>query len=503
MATITKTEVFDFSDDAEWDLTTLIIASAVLTISDPTTRIEWGLRTWGYSPKEADWDEDYNYILPADEQHTAMSADDPYTIDDAEFYFLVKRTANSESDDDFTQRIRWNTLDDEKIKTAFENLAAQNSLCGRYYNSDGAMMVDDRGDWNAIFAKGEWRLVVIRTVGTTILVTVTDEDAALKSSFGSGLVDRDAVGTWGLLQTGASNIWTLGGGAPVGEYPNSRECPKIAEHVSGTARLEEASGWTLPADFVSFGHLLMSYCYDNDADGDNVNDVALVYNLYHGGSWSGWTSVPSGGDMSGIDADAGDTLLVGINLSNASKFRTWPGVNRLELSYTAFLPDYEAEDEMREVLVNLKAALEADETLQAYNGWCGTEVLWPKYSFPNARRACGVFVVPRRSPERTVAFGKPGGVKTMVKVYDHEIDLYAWFRIDKNLEDEVIGETGLLAFAEDVKNALRCSTLGDTIDLLKVEDGECDSVPFGLEPEDALPAVKIPIIVRSSLFEGT
>ena len=133
----------------------------------------------------------------------------------------------------------------------------------------------------------------------------------------------------------------------------------------------------------------------------------------------------------------------------------------------------------------------------------GAKLHWREISALDVTRKCGVMVVWNRSPETTRLYGQTGGVAQNVKTFDHDIDVIPWWQPAKDLGAIVLDDPGLLTLAQDVRNVLRGEALEDTIDIATIDDSEPLPIAYGLEPQDVLPGVRIGIVVRSKLFEGT
>jgi hypothetical protein len=251
--------------------------------------------------------------------------------------------------------------------------------------------------------------------------------------------------------------------------------------------LTEAAAFTLPPNATALDALDFLYDYTNDTDGDNITENHLYYMLHHNGAWGSRVEVDPGEDLSGVSVDGGDNVRVQLLYTNHVEYRLRPGFSRIRLTYTV---DWVEDVEMKEVLKNLAALINADATVSAYTDWHDVETGLPRWSSPGYWTRCGVVLMP--------------DTWKVCKIYEHGVDMFVYMRLDGEMEDLVIGDDMLLDLTEDVKKAIRMSVLGDTVK--KVVVGNTDygtTIEFGPESElDALPGNMVRVTVTSNVFEA-
>ncbi len=434
----------------------------VFTLADPTTEVEYGTRTWGWEPQEADFDGDSNVILPDDVEMQAMRASVPYNHTDSEFYLWLKRTAGWDStDDDLFLYVRFDTRPDDKLMATVEKLFATPAC--RIVNEDGAPVVDDRAEVAAAFPQDTWRLVAIRTVGTTLRMTVYAEDGGAVKELYHNPVDRTDAGTYGIYQTGASRIWTCGAAG------GTKDGTKFALPSTGGARLIKA--WTVPVTFDGFRKMYSDYNFTHDADGLNLGHVTMEYNLYHVGAWSGWTDIGADGDMSGVSATGNDLLLVGVSITNASSYRNWPGTSELNVTYDAVVPDVGVLT-MKACMNALKDLIDADGTITALTGWDASRGAIVCYESSRdhipLNSTLGVYVERGPTEPEPAGQGRTGGGAS-----DHTTPALIWYNIalvptvncaSSNPSDVLNADGALEDLTQVVEDAIKIENLSGTVE---------------------------------------
>ena len=300
-----------------------------------------------------------------------------------------------------------------------------------------------------------------------------------------------------LSHTGSNGAVTIGNGG-------AAAAPVFYYRRTGTCELKAASAYTIPLGTTALGRLV-AVC-DRLGDGTEPLDVTLQFKIDDGD----WTDVPADGDLSGETFTAGtSTLLWRINdMDNANDCRYVPTVYAVVLTYEQTSPDWDEDGELTAILTNIKAALNADETLMGYEGWSGAYVSWLDAMQPELYHRCGCLIEWRETPEAHRGASKVGGQLVLGQDETHTIVVRACMRPMRDLEDMLIGDDQLLPFTEDVLRVLRAETLGGTVHSVAVKQRTPSLEVFESgggedEPEDALLMVDIEVEVHSKPFTAT
>ena len=445
------------------------IVSTLATVTDPVTSVPWGLRTWGRALLGADIDANGDYILFRDFEHEMMDGEDdptPYSLNDIEFYWWIKRTATWNTGDNLTVRIRLNTLTEDQLTVHIDgtqdNDAAQRL---RVLNEDGGAVLWDTASLASVLPLDEWRMMLVRVIGATMTISFLD-DAGLvyKTALITGL-DRTDPGTVGLLSEGESRIWTTGNA--------TKDKPSFAVAKSGTVRLYSMSAWTLPMTFTGFDRMFTSYDRTYDSEQANVLDVTLYYNLHTSGAWSGWMEAPVDGDMSGVSANASDMLLVGLALTNESQYRTRPAVSGINVTYyrEAVVSGVST---MRQVANAIKDDLDANETITAFTGWdAGKGCIVCYESQRDAiplNKTAGIFICMSGSPFEEQGDGKTGTEVVIAGMTYRELSIYPTVQVASSSPSAVAtSDDGLEALTEAVWEALKVNSLNDAVHWMELD----------------------------------
>lgn len=453
-------------DLLDWDLDgDAVMEGAVATLTDPRTTAGFGPRTWGWTPDPGDYDVDGNVTLPYDVELEMMSADIPYDVGDAEFFIWLWRLGDWESDDDTTFRIRLDTLTEDQMRVVLAGIDATTQAT-QVYAEDGGLHLDDRANLEQVFPTDEWRLLVVRSVGTVLWVEVRNDAGLLYKTAKSLYLDRTDTGTFGIYVGGASRIWKAG------TEDSGIGNPGFAVPASGTIKLAAGQQWTLPLMFSSFERMTALRDFTHDPLAANIMDITLLYNLRTGGVWSGWTELDIYGDMSGISANAGDKLLVGAELTNESQFRTWPGLVSFNLTF--YREAVSEVSTMREVAAAIKDDLDADGTISAFTGWDSDKGCIICYESQRdtipLNTTAGVFICLGDSPLEEQGDGKSGDEVVIAGMTYRELAIYPTVQLaTSNPSAVATSDDGLEALTEAVWAALKVNSFGGAIKWMELE----------------------------------
>lgn len=494
MPTAERSKTFDFTDPAIWTLTgDATIADHALTVSDPIVTLIMNVHNWTDVPEA---DENGDAILKNGTTYLATEHDgSPIQLDDGIFSYWAKLREPLSTALAFATYMRYGGRAEEKLQARYKQGTGM-----RVIGADGAE--DARESlWGNDWGSPTWREFIVRVLDDEIHVRMGVRRAVTHEN-----VDKTDEGTVGLYQNDSDEPVIVGNGG-------AKDPPFIAHRRVGACELKAANGYLIPRGTESLDRIVAiaetAWGISGKSDPGDVDAFAVPLQYRFVGD-AEWTDVPGDGDMSDVTFTAGTSILLvrvndgnGAGLDNGGDPRYAPKVHAIVLTYEVGVATYATDDEIREVLTNIIALLNEDETLAAYDGWGGAKLHWRELMALRPARSCGVMVVWNRSPERTLLHGQTDGVEQNVKTFDHDIDVIPWWRHDKDLTTEILSDPGLLTLAQDVRNALRRSTLGDTVKITGIDDSEPLPIQYGLEPEDVLPGVRIGIVVQSKLYEGT
>lgn len=479
---------FDFTVDTDWTLTDSgVIESDVLTLPDEVVQLyPWNVRKWApVMPEVPPASSSYQPVI--DQLYYALDGEspaNPVAFAQAEFGCYIKRDQLSVGPLDLSAR--YDSLGGTGLRIRLYVDAGV--LKATFYDENDAVQ-GEVSNLDAAVPINTWVLLRVKLWQGRMYLKIGDRgDEDLNHAINAFTGFQDA-GTFALEATGVDEHWFIDG--------DTDRWPYAAERLTGRAYLTEEAAFTLPPHATALDALDFLYDYTNDADGDNVTENHLYYMLHHNGAWGSWVEVDPGEDLSGVSVDGGDSVRVYLLYTNHVEYRLRPGFSRIRLTYTV---DWVEDVEMKEVLKNLAALINADATVSAYDDWHDVEIGLPRWSSPGYWTRCGVVLMPDTSVE--TGAGVSGGKRC--KYYTHGVDVFVYMRLDGEMEDLVIGDDKLLDLTEDVKLAIRMNVLGDTVK--KVEVGDTNygtTIEFGPDSGlDALPGNMVRVEVTSLVFEA-
>jgi len=442
--------------------------NGLATLSDPRDGpSQWGTRVWGWGPDgPEDLDDDFNVIFPVGVEMEMMENLSPYGITDFEFYFWLCRTgAVTGADDDIEFRFRIDTLLNDYLYWMFDTPAGL-EVATKLFAEDGGHVLTSSGDFGATFPVGTWRLVILRAIGDDVWLIVEDENGNEQKRWFYGAVDRTDEGTIGFyLDADGERIWKTGSAAET-----AKPMSQFALAASGTWRLRSQFVYVLGPRFQSFNRLVVGYDGEYDPYYRHRGDVTLYYNLYHGGSWSGWTALDEKGDMSGVSASPGDRLLVGFDLSNDAEYRTWPALSSLDLLFNQTgVSDLAT---MRGVCNAIKTVLDADSDISSFAGWSTTRGCIICYEedrddiplHVSKGTVVGIYICPLVSERPQQGEGMTGSEVICPAATWYNIAIYPTVALVTTDPSDLVTDSskGLEAFTEYVEAALKVESFDGT-----------------------------------------
>ena len=340
---------------------------------------------------------------------------------------------------------------------------------------------------------GTWKSIFLRFCGAVAAGKIGDS-----GDFSSNLISKTASGKILLRCADTSYYWyTIGNGG-------AAAAPVFYYRRQGTCELKAASAYTIPLGTTALGRLV-AVC-DRLGDGTELLDITLQFKIDDGD----WTDVPADGDLSGETFTAGtSTLLWRINdMDNANDCRYVPTVYAVVLTYEQTPTGMSEGGELKDVLVNIKAVLNADATLMAYEGWSGAHVSWNEVAQPELYARCGVLIEWTETPEEHRGAMRSGGALVNAIDETHSVKVRAAMRLMRDVEDMLIADDQLLDFTEDVLSVLRSETLSGTVHSATVKNRTPSTEYYGeggedFEPGDILLMVDIEVEVHSKPFTAT
>ena len=475
MATTTRVKQWTFGTAGDYTLATdAAIAASVLSMTDPILQLPWTTH-WDTEPG---YDGNGDAVLAQDVIYKAHTGGADITMLDGELRMQVKLHM-----DDFAG-CSWFTY-----------------LRGGQANPILALMTDgglelEASSPDADFTKfldSTFREWTLRAIDGTATLEATDE----RGHTMFGVTDSAAAGTVTLEQDDADNPVTLGGGSG-----GTEDQPYLAYRRTGTCELKAANSWVIPKGCTALGRLTL--VADRLGGGTEPLDLALEFKID-----GDWTTLSADGDLSGESFTAGTSTVQWrlATMDNANDCRYVPSVYAVLLTYEQRTPDWNEGGQLKDVLVNLKAALNADATLMAYEGWSGAQVGWVDVMNLRLYHRCGCIVEWKETPEEHRGQMKSAGALVNVIDETHTVTVKACMRLDRELEDMLTGDDQLLDFADSVLSVLRAETLSDTVHSVKVGSRAPTTEYFESsegedEPGDILLGIDIEVEVHGKPFEA-
>jgi hypothetical protein len=461
--TVIKRFTFDTDDPTPWVLTGDCEIgkggiSDVVTLADPVTQLPWAT-AWVSSfgtPIVPPLDENGDALLTR--SYFARATTGPCTL-----VWTMARKASS-ADSTFIAQVRESATGTSYTYLAFEYAVATGSIL--YTLVVSATGGVDESVHDTVFA-GAFPLNTWRTV------RLSSEDGTSGVAVG-GWLDADyptsMVQTNGRCMLYADNVffgetWRVGGG---GASPHAQ--PYIAVPKSGTVKLDSVYAYTLPLTTTALGTINALHDFVYDPSGLNYKQVALSYNLYHNGAWSGWTAAPSDGDLSAVAVDGGDLILVGASMDNTADHPTRPALIAIDLTITC--QSVAEAKSMREVLNAIKAAIDADATVAAITGWdatgcviCTNDAIG---QIPLQAQA-GCYVARGSTIPEPQGTGKSATIEVTPAMIWHEVEVCPAVQFPTpDPSDVLIGDEGLEELTEAVWAALKTTNLSGAIKWLEL-----------------------------------
>lgn len=318
---------FDFTVSSDYTTSgDALISGGVLTLEDPAEALPW-YRKWDPTPS---FDGNGDAILAQNVQYGPKDgAGNDIFLQDGLFVFWVKHSSLSLGKGLFAS-FRKDLSGELKygLSAGFGS-----SLTAQYYDYPGVLMVSDN-KWATNWASTEWRQMFVHLCGDTvqlILGTVRGVAYRDETHLDTGnilLVNTDTTGYWIVAEQGGAH-----------------EEPYVYYRRQGACALKEAAAFTFPANTTGMKTLSV---VDNAVVTDNILVCntpfqfphTLQYDVYTGGAWQGWVTVPDDGDMSGVAVAAGDKLLwriddgAGVGMDNGVDPRNVPSIGKVNLVYT-------------------------------------------------------------------------------------------------------------------------------------------------------------------------
>ena len=281
------------------------------------------------------------------------------------------------------------------------------------------------------------------------------------------------------------------------------EAPYFAHRRSGSCELKAANAYTIPYGVTALGRL--SVVADRLGGGTEELDLTVQYKIDSGD----WTTLPADRDLSGESFTAGtSTLLWRIGPDNAKDCRYVPSIYAAVLTYEQTSPSWSTDGALKDILTNIKAALNADATLQGYEGWSGAQVGWSDVMDLRMYHRCGCIVEWKETAEDHKGQVRTAGALVNMIDETHTVVVKACMRPDRaELEDMIIGDDQMLDFAKHVAQVLRAETLSGTVHTVTVGEKRpsveyFESAEGEHEPGDALLIKEIEVEVHGKPFEA-
>jgi hypothetical protein len=485
MATTTRVKQWTFGTADDYVLAgDAAITASVLSMTAPKLELPWATH-WDTEPG---YDGNGDAVLAQNVSYKAHTGGADITMLDGELHMQAKLSA-------LLSTPGWHTT---------VRGGATNPILAQMNNS-GAILEASGIDYDyQKFIDGTFREWVLRAVdGTVSLQAGQTDDSDGRKSIKFGVTDSAAAGTVTLKQMDADNPVTLGGGSG-----GTEDQPYLAYRRIGACALKAVNAWPIPYGTTALGRLTL--VADRKGGGTEPLDFTVQFRFGDGA----WQDLPADGDLSGESFTAGTSTLLwrlndgaGIGLDNANDCRYVPSVYAVLLTYEQTSPDWLAEGYLKDVLTNIKAALNADGTLMGYEGWSGAQVGWADVMNLQQYHRCGCIVEWGETPEEHRGQKKEAGALVNMIDENHAVVVKACMRLDRKLEDMIIGDDQLLDFAEHVAQVLRSETLSDTVHSVTVSKKAPSTEYFESsegedEPGDILLIVNIDVEVHGEPFEA-
>lgn len=483
MATITQIKKWTFETAGNYTLAgDATVASGNLSMTDPVEQLPWAT-AWNNVPAD-----DGNGDAVLANGTTYQAAPSGGRLGDGVLVYWAKRTTMA-TGKKFAARMRGADLYAQVV----DGTGAQ------ILRNDGSVGASS-AEWEADWPEDEtWLEHKVKVIGTVLRFSI-DSPRHIEDS-ATGSVD---TGDPALLQDDPNNPVTVGGGGAQAQ-------PYLAYRRTGSCSLVVGQAWTIPHGTESLGDL--SYVADLLGGGTEQLTLNLQYKVTGGtGDSDTWTDCPAAGDISSETFTAGTSTVLfrfhtaaSLGLDNQNDPAYVPTVYAVLLSYEQATPDTSTGGQLKDVLKNIKAVLNADATLMAYDGWSGAYVGWPDTMDFQFYKSCGCVIEWVNTPEEDQSNAREAGLLVWGKDESHSIRVRVAMRPARTLEHSITGDGQLLDLTEDVLTVLRCETLSDTVARVKVASREpsAEALESGGAPgesEDFLLMIDIEVEVQGKLI---
>ena len=484
MATTTRVKQWGFGTAGDYTLAGAAeIAASMLSMTAPKVELPWATH-WDTEPG---YDGNGDAVLAQDVTYKAHTGGADVTMLDGELHMQAKLGV--------AQLGYWHT-----------------TIRGGQANPILAVMSDDGVALEASgvdadyqkFIDSTFRRWVLKAVDGTVSLQVGEtDDSDGRKHLKYGVTDSAAAGTVTLKQTGAANAVILGSGSG-----GTEDQPYLAYRRTGACALKAVQAWPIPYGTTALGRLTLVA----DRLGGGSEPLGLTVQFRFGDS--AWANLPADGDLSGESFTAGSSTFLwrvndgaGTGMDNANDCRYVPSVYAVVLTYEQRTPDWLEEGYLKDALTNIKAALNADETLMGYEGWSGAQVGWTDVMNLKLYHRCGCIVELKETSEDHRGQMRVAGALVHSIDETHTVVVKACMRLDRDLEDMIIGDDQLLDFAEHVAQVLRAETLGATVHSVTVSEKRPSTEYFESsegedEPGDILLIKEIEVEVHGKPFEA-
>ena len=489
MATTTRVKQWGFETASNYTLLgDATIAAGVLSMTDPILPLPFDAGGWDTEPP---YDENGDAKPANGVYYKAQAGGADLNVADGMLVVQAKASATgpylflsgrfASSVDDIHLRARSDVPSDARIRDV---LAAEL-----------ARVEDER-----ILAPTLWFSAGWSYMGSALACNLVG--AAGFATLRTGSASKTDSGKVVLRGLGTTNYYTVGNGgaaaAPVFYYRRTGLCGQKIAHC-----------FTVPYGCTALGHLTIAA--DRTGGGTEPLDLPLQYKL---DNTDPWIDLPADGDLSGVSIVPGTTRLTwrfwhtgSVGMDNANDCRYVPKVYAVFLTYEQKTPDWNEGGQLKDVLTNIKAALNADETLQGYEGWSGAQVGWTDVMNLKLYHRCGCIVEWKETTEDHRAATKEAGALVNTIDETHSVVVKACMRLDRDLEDMIIADDQLLDFAKHVAQVLRAETLGATVHSVTVKEKRPSTEYFEStegedEPGDILLIKEIDVEVWGKPFEA-
>ena len=486
MATTTRVKQWTFETASNCTLLgDAAIAASVLSMTDPVVQLPWATH-WDTEPG---YDGNGDAVPAQNVTYKAHTGGADITMLDGELHINAKLHTDNFAGCSWFTYVRGGATNPILALMTDSGLELEASGVDADYQK---------------FMDSTFREWVLKAVDGTVSLRVGEtDDADGRRHIKYGVTDSDAAGTVTLKQTDAANPVTLGGGSG-----GTEDQPYLAYRRTGACALKAANAWPIPYGTTALGRLAL--VADRLGGGAEPLDLTVQFKIDDGA----WTDLPADGDLSDVSFTAGTSTFLwrlndgsDIGMDNANDCRYVPSVYAVLLTYGQRTPDWLEEGYLKDILTNIKAALNADGTLTGYEGWSGAQVGWTDVMNLKLYHRCGCIVEWSETPEEHRAAHRVAGALVNMIDETHTVLVKACMRLDRDLEDMIIGDNQLLDFAEHVAQVLRAETLSGTVHSVTVGTKKPSAEYFESsegedEPGDILLGVEIEVEVHGKPFEA-